>query len=98
MSSAVPIVPSAPALYTVIVRGKNPVAPFAMRSGSSPGASSVPAIRSAPTGNLIVAVTSLTVRPDWRFAPFETITRALKYWCRNPMLPGITTTPGIGGS
>ena len=38
------------------------------------------------------------VNPESSGAPLVTIARALKYWCRKPMLPGITTTPGIGGS
>jgi len=85
----VPILPSGPALYTVMVRGKKPLAPLCHTDRIVAGGFVLfQGTRSAPAGNLDRGGHVLDRGADWRFAPFETITRALKYWCRNPMLPG----------
>ena len=94
MSSPVPSLPSGPGCTTIRMRWDSPCAVCAMRSGSS----GVPTTWSRPGGSTISAVTSVTTRFDPSGAAFPTISSTLKYWLRKPMSPGITITPGIGGT
>ena len=94
MSSPVPSLPSGPGCVTPAVRGDSPSTVFAIRSGSS----ALPTTVSFPAGSTIDAARSLTTRREPSGATLATISSTLKYWLRKPMSPGITTTPGIGGT
>ena len=58
----------------------------------------LPTTVSVPGGRTMVAVRSDTTRREPPGATLPTMSSTLKYWLRNPMSPGITTTPGIGGT
>ena len=94
MSSPVPSCPSAPACVTGTRRADSPVARFAIRSGSS----CEPTTLSMPGGRTMLAVSSDTTRFDPSGATLATISMTLKNWLRNPMSPGMTMTPGMGGT
>ncbi len=94
MSSAVPSAPSGPACVMALMRGVSPAVVRAIASGSS----GVPATSSFPVGSRIVAERSRTTRFDPAGATLPTMSSTLKNWLRNPMSPGITMTPGMGGT
>lgn len=76
------------------VRGDSPSPVMAMRSGSS----ELPTTVSLPAGRTISALRSWTTRLEPSGAALPTISMTLKYWLRKPISPGITTTPGMGGT
>ena len=76
------------------MRRLSPVANCAIASGSS----GVPTTPSRPGGRTIVARNPVTTRFDPPGAALDTISITLKYWLRKPMSPGMTMTPGMGGT
>ena len=93
-SSEVPSLPSGPGLRMAWSCGTGPAAVCAMRSGSS----SVPTTPSSPLGRTMLACRFVTTRFEPAGATLPTISITLKNWSRKPMSPGMTTTPGMGGT